>query len=1139
MRSRKQIWSGKRMLAGILAAMMVVSSVQLPSGSVWAAELSEDTIITDSAINSGSDQTVAKNQETVGLDEDVSSVEENRAGEDHEGAAAPTGGEESGGHSEGANPAADRGNEASEPGEEEGASPDQGKMPSDDGDITDGEDALGDGNKADGEDPSDDGNKAAGEDTSESGDDAAEADDSGDEDAERLAEGLLYPAQISENDIIAIEEPEIIEYGELDGAYQFGGAPAKRGNLSVYAEASYGAGAEEYVYEQMLARSGRIDLTAYKLPYDNSGVEALSNLVYGVLNVHPELYFVERRFSYSSNGSIITAVLLTYGNTYDDAAFQRNVATALSRVSDQMSDLEKAIILHDYLTVNCEYDYENLNAGTVPTDSYNAYGTLVKRIAVCHGYALAYKYLLNQAGIDCYMVTSDSMNHAWNLIVLDGEYYQVDVTWDDPTWDKIGRSVHTYMFRSDAAFAEHHDWEVTSGSNVVDYEATDTRYDNAFWTDCDSPLVFNGDDCYYVAYDTSTRQCAVKKGTLANLTGSGETLQSIDRWTVWGGGGSWQGAYSGLFRIGDRLYYNDKTSIYSIALDGTDKRTEFTADTTEGYIYGSAYCQGEVRYALHQTPNITEKETVLVADMTVEGDDPVNIPVQYVKLSVDTLTLEEGEEAELTATVYPTYATDAAVVWTSDDEAVAEVAGGSVRAISAGSCTITATAGGQKAECTVQVTAKESDTALDLDNLSDTYTALDDTQISSTANGKPKLLIFYSNTCGNCRSTIRGISEQIADFAGIDIYAIETTQATKEEVATYQETYGCEEITFSYDVTSGNENSMWAYIRAVRSGAGSTINATWPVICYIDADNRLQCLTMGWYEADEILSNLQKYCGMTIVTPQTYTITYILNGGTNSTENPATYTAATATFTLCDAVRDGYQFDGWYKDAAYTQRVTQIVKGSTGNLTLYAKWSPVQTGGLPEVDMTPTDGNVIMGFSGTYYTETADKILDRLNAIRLEACQQGFQNPSTGEPLTEADYVPLKWSADMEAIARLRAAEASVDNSHTRLNGTSCFTARTTNGEQSWAENLAWNYDGLMEGIEQWYEEKSDWVNQTGATTGHYTSIINPYNTYVGVSAFRLSSGGWYSVAQEFSFKDSMDERKHDSHGTCVQYMEV
>ena len=71
----------------------------------------------------------------------------------------------------------------------------------------------------------------------------------------------------------------------------------------------------------------------------------------------------------------------------------------------------------------------------------------------------------------------------------------------------------------------------------------------------------------------------------------------------------------------------------------------------------------------------------------------------------------------------------------------------------------------------------------------------------------------------------------------------------------------------------------------------------------------------------------------------TYTITYILNGGTNSEANPTGYSAETPTITLANASRTDYSFAGWYTDEACTKQKTQIVKGSVGNITLYAKWT--------------------------------------------------------------------------------------------------------------------------------------------------------------------------------------------------------
>ena len=70
-----------------------------------------------------------------------------------------------------------------------------------------------------------------------------------------------------------------------------------------------------------------------------------------------------------------------------------------------------------------------------------------------------------------------------------------------------------------------------------------------------------------------------------------------------------------------------------------------------------------------------------------------------------------------------------------------------------------------------------------------------------------------------------------------------------------------------------------------------------------------------------------------------YTITYKLNGGKNNSSNPDSYKITTSTIKLKNPTRKGYKFAGWYSDKKCTKKVTQIKKGSTGNKTLYAKWT--------------------------------------------------------------------------------------------------------------------------------------------------------------------------------------------------------
>ena len=72
-----------------------------------------------------------------------------------------------------------------------------------------------------------------------------------------------------------------------------------------------------------------------------------------------------------------------------------------------------------------------------------------------------------------------------------------------------------------------------------------------------------------------------------------------------------------------------------------------------------------------------------------------------------------------------------------------------------------------------------------------------------------------------------------------------------------------------------------------------------------------------------------------------YDITYNLDGGTNGA-NPATYNIETPTIVLADATKEGYTFDGWYEEDTFTTAVTEIALGSTGDVTLYAKFTAVE-----------------------------------------------------------------------------------------------------------------------------------------------------------------------------------------------------
>jgi uncharacterized protein YjdB len=188
----------------------------------------------------------------------------------------------------------------------------------------------------------------------------------------------------------------------------------------------------------------------------------------------------------------------------------------------------------------------------------------------------------------------------------------------------------------------------------------------------------------------------------------------------------------------------------------------------------------------------------------------------------------------------------------------------------------------------------------------------------------------------------------------------------------------------------------------------------------------------------------------------------------------------------------------------------------------------------------PASGNIYVSVTGSFTTGAKQAIIDRINAIRKEACNQGVIDPDTGKKLTASDYKPVAWSAVLEDYARIRSSEITVNWDHTRPSNKSPFTNNTTkklNGYHS-GENIAMGYT-VLQSIEAYYSEKADWVKKTGRMTGHYENIIRPRNTLVGMAGFKEESGYEYS-AMEFGVPSGTnDNNKNDVKGTVNQLVEV
>lgn len=152
---------------------------------------------------------------------------------------------------------------------------------------------------------------------------------------------------------------------------------------------------------------------------------------------------------------------------------QEMAAIAATIFTPSMSEYEKVKAIHDYLVIHVDYDYDNLASDTLPDSTFTAEGALLLHSAVCEGYAKAFSYLCQKADLEEILLygTADDgtgvQTHAWNQVAIDGKWYNIDVTWDDPLMNgKVitdGSNItYEYFLVPDDPFLNNHFPESTS-----------------------------------------------------------------------------------------------------------------------------------------------------------------------------------------------------------------------------------------------------------------------------------------------------------------------------------------------------------------------------------------------------------------------------------------------------------------------------------------------------------------------------------------------------------------------------------------------------------------------------------------------------------------------------------------------------
>ncbi|NLM28178.1 MAG: transglutaminase [Clostridiaceae bacterium] len=211
-------------------------------------------------------------------------------------------------------------------------------------------------------------------------------------------------------------------------------------------------------------------------------------------------------------------VMPRYINTFEQDRKLFSKLDEITRIviKPGMTDYEKELAFHDFIVENIEYDTSFDMDNGVPRSSSHALGALETGFAVCEGYAQLMMLLLNRAGIPCRMVTgvADGELHAWNMVLLNGDTYHVDVTWDDPVPVEENAKKESirydYFNVNDKELGKSHTWI------TADYPACVETAENYF---VKNKLIVNGIDNLKIALEN-----AVKDGKTESMF----KLQNMD-----------------------------------------------------------------------------------------------------------------------------------------------------------------------------------------------------------------------------------------------------------------------------------------------------------------------------------------------------------------------------------------------------------------------------------------------------------------------------------------------------------------------------------------------------------------------------------------------------------------------------------
>lgn len=181
--------------------------------------------------------------------------------------------------------------------------------------------------------------------------------------------------------------------------------------------------------------------------------------------VHPYNSFNQIETSFDSLGEINIKVIHNYTEEMEIILDYKIDEIIKNKITDDMDAVNKIRIIHDYIVNNTKYDQNRSDKNIFEYKSNNAYGVLIEGYGICSGYTDSMMLFLEKLNIKSYKVSSE--NHVWNKVFINNNWYNLDLTWDDPVNSDGSDSLeHTFFLVTDDEMLKNDKTEHTYNEDV-------------------------------------------------------------------------------------------------------------------------------------------------------------------------------------------------------------------------------------------------------------------------------------------------------------------------------------------------------------------------------------------------------------------------------------------------------------------------------------------------------------------------------------------------------------------------------------------------------------------------------------------------------------------------------------------------